>query len=43
MFAVHALDTDALGVDGSASPAVVGFNVSNHILARAVIEVTHEE
>jgi phosphatidylethanolamine-binding protein (PEBP) family uncharacterized protein len=40
---VHALDTDSLGVDESASPAVVGFTMSNHILGRAVIEVTHEE
>jgi Raf kinase inhibitor-like YbhB/YbcL family protein len=43
LFAVHALDTDSLGVDESASPAVVGFTMSNHILGRAVIKVTHEE
>ena len=43
LFAVNALDTDSLGVGDGASGAVVGFNVSDHILARAVIEVTHEE
>jgi Raf kinase inhibitor-like YbhB/YbcL family protein len=35
IFAVHALDTDDLSVDASASPAYVGFNVTFHILARA--------
>ena len=31
-FAVHAVDTDTLGVDDSVSPAVVGFNVWQHTL-----------
>jgi len=37
IFAVHALDTDTLGVDDSASPAYVGFNLGAHTLARALI------
>lgn len=36
-FAVHALDVDKLGPDSSASPAFVGFNLTFHTLARAVI------
>ena len=36
-FAVHALDVDELGVDSDTSPAVVGFNVTAHTLARALI------
>lgn len=36
-FAVHALDSAQLGLDGSATPAVVGFNATFHVLARAVL------
>jgi Raf kinase inhibitor-like YbhB/YbcL family protein len=36
-FAVHALDVDKLGVDSDVSPAVAGFNLGFHTLARAVI------
>jgi Raf kinase inhibitor-like YbhB/YbcL family protein len=36
-FAVHALDVDKLGVDSDTSPAVVGFNITAHTLARALI------
>ena len=36
-FCVHALDTEKLGVGSDTSPAVVGFNVTAHTLARALI------
>ena len=36
-FVVHAVDVDALPVDGSASPAVVSFNLAFHPLARAIV------
>ncbi len=37
VFTVHALDVDRLGVPDDASPAVVGFNITGHTLARAQI------
>jgi len=37
LFAVHALDTDKLGIDSDVSPAVAGFNLGFHTIARAVI------
>ncbi len=37
VFTVHALDVDALGIDSNVSPAVAGFNLGFHTLARAVI------
>jgi Raf kinase inhibitor-like YbhB/YbcL family protein len=37
VFAVHALDTDKLGIDSDVSPAVAGFNLRFHSIARAVI------
>lgn len=37
LFAVHALDTDDLGIDDSVSGAVLGFNLTDHTIARAVI------
>jgi Raf kinase inhibitor-like YbhB/YbcL family protein len=37
VFAVHALDTDKLGVTEDVSPAVVGFNLTFHTLARGVL------
>jgi Raf kinase inhibitor-like YbhB/YbcL family protein len=40
VFAVHALDTDDLGLDPSASPAYVGFNLTFHTLARGVLRTT---
>ena len=36
-FAVHALDSDDLGLTPGATPAYVGFNLTFHVLARAVI------
>ena len=40
-FVVHAVDVDALDVDSDATPAVVGFNLAFHTLARAVITPTY--
>jgi hypothetical protein len=37
VFAVHALDTDKLGIDSDVSPAVTGFNLRFHTIARALI------
>lgn len=39
-FVLHALDVADLGVDPTATPAVLGFNVHFHTLARAVLEAT---
>jgi Raf kinase inhibitor-like YbhB/YbcL family protein len=40
IFAVHALDVDAIEVTPDASPAYVGFNLAFHTLARAVLRPT---
>ena len=37
VFAVHALDTDKLGIDSDVTPAVAGFNLRFHTIARATI------
>lgn len=37
VFAVHALDVERLGPDGSATSAVVGFNATFHVIARATL------
>ena len=37
VFAVHALDTDHLGVDPDATPAIAGFNLRFHTIARGLI------
>ena len=37
VFAVHALDTESLGINSDVSPAVAGFNLRFHTIARAVI------
>jgi hypothetical protein len=42
IFVVHAVDVDRLDVGPHTSPAVVGFNLAFHTLARAVIRPTYE-
>src|ERR1700677_5215000 len=37
VFAVHALDVDTLGVDAEFSPAVAGFNLRSHTIARGLL------
>jgi Raf kinase inhibitor-like YbhB/YbcL family protein len=37
VFAVHALDTASLGIDSDVSPAVAGFNLRFHTIARGMI------
>ncbi|HUK72504.1 MAG TPA: YbhB/YbcL family Raf kinase inhibitor-like protein [Streptosporangiaceae bacterium] len=37
VFTVHAVDVETLGIDSDVSPAVAGFNLGFHTLARAVI------
>ncbi|GAA1701475.1 YbhB/YbcL family Raf kinase inhibitor-like protein [Kribbella sp. NPDC056951] len=41
-FVVHALDIEALDVDDEATPAVVGFNLAFHTLARAILTPTYQ-
>ena len=42
VFAVHAIDVDALEVGSDASPAYVGFNLAFHTLARATLRPTFQ-
>ncbi len=42
VFTVHAVDVETLGIDASATPALLGFNLFSHTLARAVIIPTYE-
>jgi Raf kinase inhibitor-like YbhB/YbcL family protein len=42
VFAVHAIDVDALEVTAAATPAYVGFNLAFHTLARAAIRPTFQ-
>jgi Raf kinase inhibitor-like YbhB/YbcL family protein len=39
---VHAVDVDRLDVDSSATPAVVGFNLAFHTLARGILRPTYQ-
>ena len=41
-FVVHAVGEETLGVDPSASPAVVSFNLAFKTLARAIIHGTYQ-
>jgi Raf kinase inhibitor-like YbhB/YbcL family protein len=41
LFAVHALDTDDLGLDDTASAAVTAFTMGMHTLARGVISASY--
>jgi Raf kinase inhibitor-like YbhB/YbcL family protein len=40
VYAVHAVDVEQLGLDPEATPAVLGFNLHFHTLARALLTVT---
>ena len=40
---VHAVDTDALDITADTTPAVLGFNLFFHTLARATVVATYEE
>jgi Raf kinase inhibitor-like YbhB/YbcL family protein len=42
-FVVHAVDVDKLGIDANATPAVLGFNLFSHTLARGMILATYEQ
>jgi Raf kinase inhibitor-like YbhB/YbcL family protein len=42
-FVVHAVDVDALDVNEGTSPAVVGFNLAFHTLARAIMVPTYQQ
>ena len=37
VFAVHALDVEKLGIDSDATPAVTGFNLRFHTIARGLL------
>lgn len=41
-FVVHALDTDRIDIDAEATPAVLGFMMRHHVLARGVLIATGE-
>ncbi|RFU20733.1 YbhB/YbcL family Raf kinase inhibitor-like protein [Geodermatophilus marinus] len=40
---VHAVDTETLDVGPDATPAVLGFNLFSHTLARATLTATYEQ
>ena len=37
VFAMHALDTESLGIDSDISPAIAGFNLRFHTIARGLL------
>ena len=37
VFAVHAVDSAKLGIDGDVTPAVAGFNLRFHTIARGLL------
>ncbi|HTV10580.1 MAG TPA: YbhB/YbcL family Raf kinase inhibitor-like protein [Acidimicrobiales bacterium] len=42
IFAVHALDTDKLDVGPGAAPAILGFNITFHVIARATLTAIYQ-
>ena len=42
IFAVHALDTSDLGVDPGAAPAILGFNLTFHTIARGTLTALYQ-
>ncbi|MGA8297312.1 MAG: YbhB/YbcL family Raf kinase inhibitor-like protein [Acidimicrobiales bacterium] len=42
VFAVHAVDVETLDVEPEATPAILGFNLTFHVLARAILVATYE-
>ncbi|GAA1781517.1 YbhB/YbcL family Raf kinase inhibitor-like protein [Streptomonospora arabica] len=42
MFAVHAVDVESLGLDESATPAFLGFNLFFHAIGRALVAPVYE-
>jgi Raf kinase inhibitor-like YbhB/YbcL family protein len=42
IFAVHALDLETLPIDETVTPALLGFNMFGHTIARAFITPIHE-
>ncbi len=42
IFAVHALDTNDLGIQPDATPAILGFNLTFHTIARGTLTALYE-
>jgi Raf kinase inhibitor-like YbhB/YbcL family protein len=42
IFAVHALDSEKLDVSPGSTPAILGFNITFHILARATLTAIYQ-
>ncbi|HTT91063.1 MAG TPA: YbhB/YbcL family Raf kinase inhibitor-like protein [Acidimicrobiales bacterium] len=42
IFAVHAVDTNELGVQPDATPAILGFNLTFHTIARGTLTVLYQ-